>query len=166
MDADRPIIREVRDSDLDAVLVLNQSEVPHVGSIDAQQLRWYADNATYFRVADAGGKMAAYLVGFRPGTSYASPNYRWFCERYDDFAYVDRVAVSAHARRNGIARRMYEDFATTVPVDVPVMTCEVNIRPPNPSSMDFHRRLGFEQVGSLTSDDGAKEVAMLLKRLR
>jgi predicted GNAT superfamily acetyltransferase len=31
--------------------------------------------------------------------------------------------------------------------------------------MDFHQRLGFEQVGSLTSDDGQKEVAMLLKSL-
>ena len=28
------IIREVADSDLDAVLSLNQSEVPHVGSVD------------------------------------------------------------------------------------------------------------------------------------
>ena len=46
------------------------------------------------------------------------------------------------------------------------MTCEVNIRPPNPSSLDFHRRLGFEQVGSLASDSDDKEVAMLLKQLR
>ena len=46
------------------------------------------------------------------------------------------------------------------------MTCEVNVRPVNESSMEFHRRLGFEQVGSLKSDDGSREVAMLLKRLR
>jgi predicted GNAT superfamily acetyltransferase len=31
--------------------------------------------------------------------------------------------------------------------------------------MDFHRRLGFKQVGTLVSDDGTKEVAMLLKEL-
>lgn len=166
MDINRLIIRDVRDSDLDAVLVLNQSEVPHVGSIDASRLRWYANNASYFRVAAADDEIAAYLVGLRPGTGYTSPNYLWFCEHYDDFAYVDRVAVSTQARRTGIATRLYDDFAAAMPAAVTVMTCEVNVRPPNDSSMVFHRRLGFAQVGSLTSDGGAREVALLLKPLR
>jgi predicted GNAT superfamily acetyltransferase len=166
MDANQVIIRNVRESDLDAVLDLNQSEVPHVGSIDATQLRWYAGNANYFRVAAHGDELGAYLVGFRPGTGYTSPNYLWFCERYEEFAYVDRIAVASKARRTGIATRLYDDFAAAMPPFVPVMTCEVNIRPSNESSMEFHRRLGFDQVGSLASDSGDKEVAMLLKRLR
>ncbi|MDJ0906797.1 MAG: GNAT family N-acetyltransferase [Woeseiaceae bacterium] len=166
MHADSLIIRDVRDSDLDAVLVLNQSEVPHVGSVDAARMRWYAENATYFRVAMAGDELGAYLVGLRPGTSYQSPNYLWFCERYDEFAYVDRVAVAPAARRSGIASRLYDDFAAAMPAAVTVMTCEVNVRPPNDSSMEFHRRIGFEQVGSLVSESGSKEVAMLLKHLR
>ena len=53
-----------------------------------------------------------------------------------------------------------------MPGTVDVMTCEVNVRPANESSMTFHRRLGFDQVGSLVSDDGDKEVAMLAKPLR
>ena len=159
------IIREVTDSDIDAVLSLNQSEVPHVGSVDLDKMRWYASNATYFRIATAGDELAAYLVGFRPGTAYTSPNYLWFCERYNDFAYVDRIAVAEFARRTGIATRLYKDFQDSVPDSVGIMTCEVNVRPPNESSMDFHRRLGFSQVGSLVSDGGNKEVAMLLKKL-
>ena len=159
------IIRDVSEADVDAVLSLNQSEVPHVGSVDLEKMQWYAANATYFRVATTGDDLAAYLVGFRPGTSYTSPNYRWFCAHYDEFAYVDRVAVASFARRTGIATRLYDDFASTMPDSVGVMTCEVNVRPPNESSMDFHRRLGFRQVGSLVSDDGTKEVAMLLKEL-
>jgi len=159
------IIRDVSDADVDAVLSLNQSEVPHVGSVDLEKMHWYAANATYFRVATAGDDLAAYLVGFRPGTAYTSPNYLWFCEHYDEFAYVDRIAVAGFARRTGIATRLYDDFASTLPDEVGVMTCEVNVRPPNESSMDFHGRLGFGQVGSLVSDDGTKEVAMLLKKL-
>jgi predicted GNAT superfamily acetyltransferase len=159
------IIRDVADSDLDAVLSLNQSEVPHVGSIDLEKLTWYAANASYFRVATAGDELAAYLVGFRPGTAYTSPNYLWFCEHYDDFAYVDRVAVAGIARRTGVGTRLYDDFAAAIPDSVSIMTCEVNVRPPNASSMDFHHRLGFRQVGSLVSADGDKEVAMLLKDL-
>jgi predicted GNAT superfamily acetyltransferase len=31
--------------------------------------------------------------------------------------------------------------------------------------MEFHRRMGFQLVGSQTIDGGAKEVAMLIKNL-
>lgn len=159
-------IRDVCEADLEAVLRLNQSEVPHVGSIDIERMHWFADNAAFFRVATREHQIGAYLIGMRPGTSYASPNYRWFCKRYADFAYVDRVAVAESARRTGLASRLYDDFAASVPASVEIMTCEVNIRPPNESSMRFHRRLGFDQVGSLVAGDGEKEVAMLAKNLR
>ena len=158
-------LRNVCKADLEPILRLNESEVPHVGSIDLAKLEWFAEHAAYFRVAARGESIGAYLVGLRPGTCYASPNYRWFCERYADFAYVDRVAVAEYARRQRLASRLYADFAATVIDAAPVMTCEVNIRPPNESSLRFHRQLGFEQVGSLESEDGAKAVAMLVKRL-
>lgn len=159
------IIRDVTASDLDAVLSLNQSEVPHVGSVDIDRMYWFADNASYFRVAETAAGVAGFLVGFRPGTSYRSPNYRWFCDRYDDFAYVDRVAIATFARRTGLASHFYDDFAAAMPASVGIMTCEVNVRPPNESSMTFHTRLGFRRVGTLESDDGAKAVALLSKEI-
>ena len=160
-----PIIRDVNDADLDAVLSLNQSEVPHVGSVDLARMRWFQRHASYFRVADADRELAGFLIGLRPGTSYESPNYRWFCDHYAEFAYVDRVAIAACARRSGLASRFYEDFAAAMPDAVPVMTCEVNIRPPNASSMEFHRRLGFRQVGTLDGKCGETSVALLAKDL-
>lgn len=160
------IIRNIEAPDLDAVLLLNQSEVPHVGNVDLQQMQWFASNAAYFRVVCTRDRIAAFLVGMRPGTSYESPNYRWFCDHYADFAYVDRVAVADFARRLGLASRLYDDFAAAVPATVEFMTCEVNIQPPNESSMQFHQRLGFRQVGSQFTAGGSKEVAMLAKDLR
>ena len=44
-------------------------------------------------------------------------------------------------------------------LDVPV-TAEVNVQPPNPGSIRFHQRHGFEQVGVLEHDE--KSVAMFL----
>ncbi len=158
-------LRDVREADLETILRLNESEVPHVGSVDLAKMQWFAEHAVYFRVADRDGTIGAYLVGLRPGTTYASPNYRWFCDRYDDFAYVDRVAVATFARRRRLATRLYDDFAATVSGSVPIMTCEVNIRPPNETSLRFHRELGFEQVGSLESEDRSKAVALLMKQL-
>ena len=159
------MIRDVVAADLDEVHKLNQSEVPAVGSVPMEQMQWFAEHANYFRVARAGDLLGAFLVGLRPGTSYPSPNYGWFCDNYDDFAYVDRIAVSSKARRQGLASRMYDDFRASVPSSVPFMTCEVNIRPPNETSMRFHERYGFQQVGTQTSDGGSKEVAFLARPL-
>ncbi len=159
-------ISDVTPADLVAVLALNESEVPQLGIVNIEQMRWFASNATYFRAAKTDGQLAAFLVGLRPGTDYGSLNYRWFCDRYEEFAYVDRVAVAAFARRHGLASRLYDDFAAAMPGSVNVMTCEVNIRPPNDESMRFHTRLGFSEVGTLVTDNGSKEVALLLKELR
>ena len=159
------LITDVELTFLDKVLALNESQVPHLGKVDMDQMAWFAGNASYFRVAMADDELAAFMVGLRPGTSYQSPNYRWFCDRYEDFAYVDRVAVAENYRRHGLASRLYDDFAATVPDSVSVMTCEVNIRPPNDESMQFHYRLGFRQVGTQSIENGSKEVALLAKEL-
>lgn len=158
-------LRDVEDSDLDAVLRLNESVVPAVSSIDLEQMRWFAASAAYFRVAINDDGIAAFLIGMRPGTEYSSPNYRWFCDAYDDFGYIDRIAVAESARRSGLASRLYHDFEDSLPAEVAVLTCEVNIRPPNDSSMRFHERCGFERVASQVIDGGAKEVALLVKKI-
>jgi predicted GNAT superfamily acetyltransferase len=154
-------ISDVRTADLPEVLRLNEAEVPHVGAIDMRQLRWFAANADYFRTAWDGTRLAGFLIGLRPGSDYASPNYRWFCEHLDDFGYVDRVAIADDYRRRGVASRLYEDFSASLK-GVPAIACEVNIRPPNEASMRFHLALGFARVGTLASAGGEKEVALLV----
>jgi len=159
-------LRDVEDSDLELLFQLNEMAVPAVSSIDLVQMRWFATHAAYFRVATHENTVGAFMIGMRPGTSYASPNYRWFCNAYDDFGYVDRIVVTSAARRQGLATRIYHDFEASLPAEVAVLSCEVNIKPPNESSMRFHERLGFERVGSQETEGGAKEVALLAKELR
>ncbi len=158
-------ISAVLTSDLVDILNLNESEVPRLGPADLGLMQWFVDNAAYFGVARHEQRLAAFLVGLRPGTDYASPNYRWFCDRYDDFAYVDRVAVAEDYRRHRLASRLYEAFAVSVPKSIEFMTCEVNTKPPNEGSMRFHTKLGFEQVGTLISENETKQVALLARKL-
>lgn len=161
----KTVIRDVDSRDLHAVLRLNEAAVPHVNSIDIEQMLWFSKNAIYFRVAKKENEILAFLVGLTAGTDYQSPNYRWFCDHYEDFLYVDRVAVSNAGRRRGLATRLYDDFARTCSENARVMTCEVNIKPANETSMQFHTRQGFRKVGSQTTEGGTKEVAMLMKKL-
>lgn len=146
---------------LEPVRVLNLASVPHVNALDARELLWFADKADYFRLATMQGRLAGFLIGLGPGLEYASPNYRFFCRRHRKFAYVDRVAVAADARRQGVAQRLYADYIDAVRGRAAVMTCEVNLRPANPGSLRFHEKLGFRIVATQETDGGNKEVALM-----
>lgn len=159
------LIRDIAADDLPAVLDMNEGAVPHVSRVDIEQMRWFSKGAHYFRVAQKDVEIAAFLIGLGPGTNYQSPNYQWFCEHYENFIYVDRVVVAETARQSGLAGRLYDDFAATAAGKVGVMTCEVNIKPANEISMQFHLRRGFRQVGSQATEAGKKEVAFLEKEL-
>lgn len=157
-------IRNATTPDLETVLTLNESETPHVGSITLADMRDFLTKAVYFRVAcDGNDQVVAFLIGLDPDTEYHSPNFRWFCDHYRNFAYVDRIAVALEARRKGVAEALYADFTVTTQDWAECMCCEVNLRPENPGSMAFHKRLDFVQVGSLESENGAKKVAFLRK---
>ena len=158
-------IADFREADLDSVLALNEAAVPNVNSLDQEALRWFAANAGYFRVATIDENVVGFLIGLQPGLEYASPNYQWFCARHRRFGYVDRVVVSPAARRRGIASQLYDDFTATLRGYVPLMTCEVNIRPANASSMVYHERHGFVQVATQETEGGKKEVALMEKKL-
>lgn len=158
-------LADVTVDDLPAVLALNEAAVPHVSSVSVEEMRWFSKHAHYFRIARIDGQLAGFLIGLRPGLSYQSPNYRWFSDHYEDFGYVDRVAVSRRARRQRVATRLYEDYANSLIGEVGVMTCEVNLRPANDASMRFHELQGFARVASQQTDGGEKEVALLEKKL-
>jgi predicted GNAT superfamily acetyltransferase len=144
---------------------LNEAAVPHVSSVSLEEMKWFVAHAHYFRIACDKDKLLGFLIGLRPGLDYTSPNYRWFNDNYEDFGYIDRVAVSESARRRGIASRLYDDFAETISCEVDVLTCEVNIRPPNETSMTYHVQRGFVQVATQETEGGKKEVALLEMRL-
>ncbi len=157
-------ILRIEKKDYAPILALNAESVPHVNLIGPEELQWFDEFAACVQVAKIDDRLAGFLIGLRPGRSYKSPNYRWFCDNYDDFAYVDRVAVSGWARRQGVAQKLYDAFELSQP-GAPVMTCEVNIRPPNEGSMLFHERLGFRRIASQETDGGRKEVALMEKPL-
>jgi predicted GNAT superfamily acetyltransferase len=92
-----------------------------------------------------------------------SMNYRWFSVRYDDFVYLDRVAVAADHRGCGIGSRLYEEVERRT--RAVWFTLEVNLRPRNDGSLRFHARKGFVEVGQQETDYGAL-VSLMAKRLR
>lgn len=160
-----PIIVPATDADLPAIFAINQACVPHLGSLDRDGLRDLAGQACHFTVVKVEGKVAGFMLALAPGQHYASLNYRWFSDRYEDFVYVDRIAFASDFRGAGLGRKLYEDLEHEYKGRAPVITCEVNLLPPNPESLAFHRRLGFEEVGQQETEGGKKRVSLLAKAI-
>lgn len=141
-------IRDARPADFPSIAALNadsESFLSPMGEARVERLHGWA---ACHRVIQRDREVAAFLLAFREGAAYDSPNYRWFSERYDSFVYIDRVVVAPAHRGKGLATFLYLDvFAYARKSGVPIVACEFDIDPPNEVSRRFHDKLGFQEVG-------------------
>ena len=161
------LIRDYRPADLDAVHVINEAEVPAVGTVTPEQLAHIASESSVALVAEIDGTVAGFCLVLAPGADYGSSNYAWFAERYDEFVYLDRIAISPTFQRRGLGRALYAEVERLAPErcpSAPHFLLEVNLRPRNDQSLAFHDQLGFVEVGRRDTDDGVT-VSMLAKPL-
>lgn len=151
------------DGDVEAVLRLNEDSVWALSPLDEAALREHRKNAEWTMVCQLEGQVAAFTIAYAPGTSYGSVNYCWHCAHFDDFVYLDRIAVDPEFRRRGIARAIY-DVVEDAARPHGRMVCEVNSEPPNVESLAFHQSRGYREVGRLRQPDG-HQVVLLEKPL-
>jgi predicted GNAT superfamily acetyltransferase len=155
-------LRPLAEADLGPAHALNEAAVPMVGSITVDELRWFAEQAFACWVAvDDDDAVGGLLVALTEGSTYASPNYRWFAARYPRFGYVDRVAVTPAWQGRGVGLALYRALIDALGGGWPVLCAEVNVRPRNDRSLEFHERFGFEVVGETEDVRHGTRVAML-----
>lgn len=141
------MIRAYQDGDASQVLALNEACIPEVGPMDQDRLDAFVDWAPYLQVVEVDGRIVGFLIGLTEEAPYDSPNFRWFADRHDSFAYVDRVAIDEAQRGAGWGPALYRAFEAWVrDAARPVLCAEVNTDPPNPRSLRFHDLFGFEMV--------------------
>lgn len=145
------------------ILQLNEGAVPHVNSIPLHMLSKLADESRHFLVAFNKKEVAGFVLALDEKADYESPNFRYFCNEFRRFMYVDRIVVNPDFQRLGIGRLLYDTLLQRIG-DIPVLTCEVNIKPPNPDSLAFHERLGFTGIGEQDTENGAKRVKLMARR--
>ena len=154
-------IRLFVDDDTDAVLALNNASVPELNELDGAEVRRLAALAEVALVANVDGAFAGFCWVMGPNQPYASLNYGWFSRHYDHFVYLDRIAVHPDFRRYGIGRGFYDTVVQQFTGTWPVLLCEVNLRPRNEASLQFHHTIGFREVGQHDTDGGTKTVSLL-----
>ena len=162
-------LRPYRTDDLAAVHAINEAAYPAVGAETAEALAHIAHESLIAIVAEdvETGAIAGFCLVLAPGADYDSMNYLWFGERYDDFVYLDRVAISPDFQRRGLGRDLYAEVERLTAERRPTaehFTLEVNLRPRNDQSLAFHGELGFDEVGQQETDYGVL-VSMMAKPL-
>ncbi|MEM7212270.1 MAG: GNAT family N-acetyltransferase, partial [Pseudomonadota bacterium] len=119
--------------------------------------------AALVRVAES---QAGFVICFDQDAKYDSPNFLWFRERYERFLYVDRIAVDATTGLKGVGSALYDAVAYwAAQAAYPLICAEVNTDPPNPGSLAFHAKRGFEAAGDAYLEGRGKSVRYLVRRV-
>ena len=154
-------IRSLRLADSHEIWKINEQGLPGTGKVSEDEMVDLLHHSSFAVGAFDDEVLLGFVICLPPGTSYGSLNYIWFSQNYNDFLYVDRIAVSVEQRNRMIGTELYlEVFKQAGKLGVPV-TAEVNLRPPNPASVRFHIRHDFVEVGQV--DHGDKAVIMMLR---
>lgn len=159
------VIRDVRESELDSVLALNNAVGASILVLDAASMRWFFANASYFRVAEIDGHIAGFLIAMRETATYSSPNFLWFRERYPEFVYIDRIVIAEPYRGLGLGRIFYCDVTSYAELRVALLTCEVFLEPRDDVAVLFHGTYGFNEVGQQLMAGIGRPVSLLAKTL-
>jgi predicted GNAT superfamily acetyltransferase len=147
-----------------AILALNRAHVAETSALGAADLRALLAQAFHVGVCARGRE--AFLIALDQDAIYSSPNFEWFKLRYERFVYIDRVIVAPSARGRGLARLLYEKlFAAAAGARHVLISCEVNVQPPNPASDALHAALGFSEVGRAVLPGGEKRVRYLTRQV-
>jgi predicted GNAT superfamily acetyltransferase len=129
--------------------------------MDIARLDKLAGLACYHKVACVEGRVVGFLLAMRRGAPYENPNFDWFSRSYPDFLYIDRIVVAGAYRGLKLGSQLYDDlFGFARGDDIPLITCEYNIVPPNGPSQRFHASFGFTEQGTQWVDNGARQVSL------
>ena len=155
------IIRDIQESDYNDIVDLNASEVQYTNVMDIDRVNYLDSLSTYHKVAVLNGRVVAFLLAMKDHCQYQNDNFNWFSLRYKEFLYIDRIVVGRSFQGHKIGSLLYEDvFNYAREEKITVITCEINIVPPNESSLAFHAKHGFREVGTQWIVNGQKQVSM------
>ena len=140
------VLRPITAADHEAVLAINQRHVDALSPLDIDRLTWLLSLVDHGDLILSDEHTAGFVLVFAPGTPYDSENYRWFSKTYEDFLYLDRIAIDADFQRRGLASKVYDELEAAAAWHGR-MVLEVNAD--NEPSLAFHRARGYVEIAPL-----------------
>ena len=95
---------------LKAMWAINQDNIPEVGSVptleEFQKLTLWSSHVI---IVEENEEMAGFIILMREDQDYHSLNYKYLINKFDQFLYVDRVAIKDGFRRQGLGKKIYDE---------------------------------------------------------
>ena len=146
----QPTVQNIEIADLARVLEINNANTPGVSELTMSELKNDIENCLHALAIDnEHGEVCAFCITFAPDAPHAGANHQWFAERFESFVYLDRIAIDSTHQNLGIGALLYLTVEQRMldSAEHSLLCCEVNLEPPNPGSLRFHKRIGFTEVG-------------------
>jgi len=157
-------IRSLTRVDINSMWEINEQGLPGTGKVSLEEISHLLDISELALGVHEGEKLLGFVLCLLPETNYGSLNYAWFNERYDEFIYVDRIAVRTNSRDRGVGSLLYREVINYSEKHGVMITAEVSLKPLNEGSMRFHYRFGFRDVGIL--EHASKSVTLMIRENR
>lgn len=158
-------VRAARAADSAAIVAMNAAVVDVTSPMDERRLGAIVADGASVQIAERDGDIAGFLMTLPAGCRYDSDNYRWFDARLKAFLYIDRIVISAAHRGTGVGSAFYRRAIEQArAAQLHWLVAEMNIVPPNETSLAFHRKHGFVEIGRQTLTAG-KTVSMQLRAI-
>ena len=158
-------VRKVNINDLSIIKVINDEAVPAVNAVAEKEFIWFHKNSIYFKKVILDETLAGFLLVLPMNIPYKSLNYNWFSVRYNNFAYIDRIAVKKEFKSSGIGTLLYTDLEKSLPKEIKMIACEYNIKPLNMISENFHQKMAYKNVGTQLTENNTKKVCLMVKEI-
>lgn len=150
-------LRPVQPDNFDQVLTINTEGYPGVSPLTLAELTQARELSPYFGVVEHASQVVGYIITYRDTQDYDGDEFNWFKQNFSNFLYIDQVAIAASARRLRVGTQLYHHIEGVAQgLGLTSLVCEVNLEPPNPISLSFHSRQGFEEVGTMNTGDGRR----------
>ena len=146
-----------------SIFNLNQLHLPSLGSLEGlNHIENLYNSSSFFALIKINNNLVGLAIVMSTLSKYSSPNFLYFKNKYDDFMYIDRIAISEKYHRKGFGSLIYKElYNQSKNLGIP-LCCEVNTKPINQQSLDFHKKLEFSIIEEISF--GKKIVAMLVKK--
>ena len=154
-------LHELQNKDIPSIWLINQEGLPGTGEISEKEIADLLSISELALGAYEENELVGFVLCLPPKKRYGSLNYAWFNKRYEDFLYVDRIAVSENHRNCKIGTKLYKEVISHAKQNNCPIAAEVSLKPPNPDSLRFHERNGFNEIGVLHHE--SKSVTMMMR---
>ena len=145
-----------------SIFNLNQLNIPALGSLeDYNHLKNLINSSSFIALIKINNNLLGFAIIMGSLSEYSSPNFLYFKKKYKDFMYIDRIAISEKYQRKGFGSLIYNELYNQSINSGISLCCEVNTKPLNQQSLDFHKKLEFSIIEEISF--GKKIVAMLVK---